>query len=320
MDKAIEVLKNAKLAAILPHTNPDMDALSSSFVLAEIIRGYGGAAHVLLEDAPAKNLLSLGGDYKVYPVEGPFSGYDLVVAVDVGDIQRLGTRLPIFSSCENTLNIDHHVTNTLFARTNLIEDAAAVAEILYWLMVAAGLYITPDIARKLYMGISSDTGSFAYPNTGAKTHRTAAALIEAGADVKEINIIMHESVPLPGILLQGAAINSLKLFCGGKVSVISITEEDMRRAGAGEEDAEGVSSISRKLAGVEVGVLLKEVGNKVRISLRSKRYIDVAAIAQALGGGGHVQASGATVDGPLEGVLQRVVDLCEKAFEDAGDN
>jgi phosphoesterase RecJ-like protein len=205
------------------------------------------------------------------------------------------------------INLDHHTSGRAFAHVNWIDsNACAVAEMVYQLAGAAGVEITPDMATCLYTAVLSDTGSFCYEGTDAHTFELARNLVRHGADPVLIAQEVYFSNPAAKILLLGAALANLQH--DGSLGWLWVTQNDMERTHAAEEDCEGIVNYAIGIRGIEVAVFLRELhDDRVRLSLRSKGRVNVASIAERFGGGGHENASGCTLDGPLPAATERIL-------------
>ncbi len=185
-------------------------------------------------------------------------------------------------------------------------DAASVGELVYRLIKAAGANLTPEIATCLYTTLLTDTGGFIYGGVRASTFALAEELVSAGADPIRISKDTYFCTPMSKLLLLGAALNNLHRE--GRLAWLWITHHDMVRTCAAEEDCEGIVNYALSIADVEAAVFLRELPEqRIRMSLRSKGKINVAAIAEGLGGGGHENAAGCTVDGPLARALEEIL-------------
>jgi phosphoesterase RecJ-like protein len=206
------------------------------------------------------------------------------------------------------INIDHHTSGTPFASVNWIDTkASAVAEMVYRLAVAAKVKITPAMATCLYTALLSDTGSFCYEGTGANTFELAKELVDRGATPARIAEDLYFSNPLSKMRLLGAALTTLER--DGCVAWLWVTHEDMVRLDASDEDALGIVNYAIGISGVEIAVFLREMSDqRIRVSLRSKSTVRVAHVAEQFGGGGHENASGCTLDGPIETATKRILD------------
>jgi phosphoesterase RecJ-like protein len=311
LKKIAEAMAKAGSIAILPHIAADGDAIGSSFALAIGLSGAGKDVSVLLEEKVPQIYnflpgLELSG---LYDADG--RRYDLAVALDCGDLERLGSRRTVFDNASVTVNIDHHPTNTGFAALDYTDPScAASAEIIYALFGEMGIDPGKDAATCLYTAIASDTGGFRYSNTTPTTHIIASELLKKGIDVADISRRIFDTVSPGKVRLTGEAVNSLKLYEDGRIAVMYISNEAMLRSEAADEDTDGIINIARNIGGVETAALLREMENgDIKVNLRSNSYVDVSAIATRYSGGGHTRAAGFTVrGGNLEQVGKMLLD------------
>jgi bifunctional oligoribonuclease and PAP phosphatase NrnA len=234
-------------------------------------------------------------------VHGP---YDAVILLECDGLERANLRgLEQFF----LINMDHHATGRPFGNLNWIDrDAASVGELVYRLVKAAGAKVTPEMARCLYTTVLTDTGGFCYGGTRASTFALALELTLAGADPVKIAQEIYFSTPASKLLLLGAALSNLQFE--GRLAWLWVTHQDMVRTGAAEEDCEGVVNYAICISGVEAAAFLRELPERqVRLSLRSKGQVNVAAIAARLGGGGHENAAGVTLDGPMSRATDEIL-------------
>jgi phosphoesterase RecJ-like protein len=184
--------------------------------------------------------------------------------------------------------------------------AVSVGELVYRMVKAAGATVTPEMATCLYTTVLTDTGSFSYGSTRAETFKLSYELTSAGADPVRIAQEVFYATSTAKMLLLGAALSNLKRE--GRLAWLWVRQEDMERTGATEEDCEGIVNYALWISGVEGAAFLREVPEqRVRVSLRSKRSLNVAAIAERLGGGGHENAAGCTLDGPLSRAMEEIL-------------
>jgi phosphoesterase RecJ-like protein len=207
------------------------------------------------------------------------------------------------------VNIDHHATARAYADLNWIDrSVASVGEMVYRLVKAAGAQVTPEMATCLYTTVLTDTGGFCYGGTQASTFALARELVLAGADPLGIAQQVYFSTPASKLLLLGAALGNLQHE--GRLAWLWVTCQDMDRAGAIEEDCEGIVNFALCVSGVEAAVFFSEQPEgRIQVSLRSKGNVNVAAIAERLGGGGHESASGCILEGPLERASEEILAL-----------
>jgi phosphoesterase RecJ-like protein len=234
-------------------------------------------------------------------VHGP---YDAVILLECDGLERAKLRglEPFF-----LVNIDHHTSAREFGHLNWIDrGAASVGELVHRLVKAAGGKVTPEMAACLYTTILTDTGGFCYGGTRASTFALAEELTLAGADPVAIAREVYFTTPTSRLLLLGAALSNLKR--DGRLAWLWITNHDMVRTCAAEEDCEGIVNYAISIAGVETAAFLRELPEgAIRVSLRSKGRVDVAGIAVKLGGGGHENAAGVTLEGPLARALEQIL-------------
>lgn len=280
--------EKAESIVILNHVNMDGDAVGSAFSLAAVLKNAGKRVFVAIEDDPPEYLKGLCDDY----IKESDERFDLAISVDCGDELRLGTRKNIFFNAKRTVCIDHHVSNAGFADVNLIRaEASSTSEIVFEFIKYLGAEITPRMADQLFAGIITDTGGFKFSNTTPESFAISGELLKAGADINGVCIEIYESNSLAKLKLKSRCLDSIKLYAEGKISGSVITKRDFVKTGAKESDCEGFSQIGRGIAGVEASFSITAYKN-VKVSLRSKRYVDVASIAASFGGGGHKRAAG----------------------------
>jgi phosphoesterase RecJ-like protein len=307
--RIITLINEANRIAILPHVSVDGDGLGSSLALALALKTINKLATVYIEEEIPSNYSFLPGREFVQVYKEDPDKHELVLALDTGDLERLGKRVSIFKDAERSVNIDHHTTNTEFAQINLVNtNSSAVGEIIYQLIKKMGITLDRDMATCLYVAIATDTGGFRYSNTTSITHQITADLINNGVDVADISQLVFETTSLPKVRLMGRAIENLELFENGKLAFVHITDDMLKSSDAVEEDCEGLVNIGRNIEGVEVSVLMRQRGDdEFKINFRSKAYVDVSRIANRYSGGGHVRAAGCTVKGSMNEIKSLLI-------------
>ena len=303
-EAVLSVILRGHRFAICSHARPDGDAVGAMLGCGMILEQLGKSAEMVSADPVPliyRSLPCAGSIRHAQRIEGE---YDAVILLECDGVQR--SRIGGLEG-RFLVNIDHHATGRPFGNVNWIDTGAcAVAEMIYRLAMAAGAQVTPPMATCLYAGVLTDTGSFCYEGTDAHAFEVARELVGRGADPAGIAREVYFSNPLSKMLLLGAALSNLHRE--GRLAWLWVTREDMARTGAAEEDCEGIVNYAIGIAGVEGAVLLRELPDRrVRLSLRSKGALNVASIAAALGGGGHVHAGGCTVDGPLREATDRIL-------------
>ncbi len=311
-----ETLKKCKTILISAHKSPDGDALGSQLALML-------ALEKLNKTVIAHNLDPVPEIYRFLPHAGriksglPVQGrYDAYVVVDA-DPPRSGLFNKTYPA-DTLVNIDHHITNPReWPLTWLDPDASACGEMIYRLIQELGVVIDRDMALCLYTAIFTDTGSFRYSNTKPESMKIAAAMLEAGADPWLVTENVYESFAYKRLKLLGTVLAGMERNEDGRVAWVTVTDEMFRETGTTAEDTDSFINFVRSVKGVEVAILFRQTGeSQYKLSLRSKGRIDLSGLAQSFGGGGHPNAAGGTVDGPLEEVKRKVISGVENAVMD----
>lgn len=297
-------LLNEKSVAIICHVRPDGDTLGSAFALSAALKSLGINAVVACDDLLPSRFLFLN-DIKELKnnIDGEFSA---LIAIDCADITRLGNFETIFLKHKNTYNIDHHVSNTRYAKINYVVDSASNCENVLAILKEMKVEVTEDIANLLMLGIITDTGCFRHKNVQSETLYSAADLKEFGADINTIYYHTFSKQSKQRAALFGKVMSKIRYFLDDRLAVATVTMEDIAQCSASPSDTEGFIDFLTGIEGVEVSVCILETeNNKYKISFRSKTA-DVGAVAAMFGGGGHVLASGCQLFGDYEDVVDRV--------------
>ncbi|QNU65734.1 bifunctional oligoribonuclease/PAP phosphatase NrnA [Ruminiclostridium herbifermentans] len=315
MDKEIiKLISEAGSVAIFPHVNADGDAIGSSLALGMALRNSGKKVWVYMEeDIPTVYKFLPGGELAGFYDESADTA-DLNIALDTGDVGRLGSRGEGFFMAPCTINIDHHITNTKFAHLNHVNAvSASTGEITYLLLKKLEMEINADIATCLYTAIATDTGGFQYQNTTAETHKIIAELLSTGINVGEISQRIYDNTTYEKLKLTAKSIELLELHENSKLAVVALSLEDIFSTGAKEEDCDGLVNIGRSIESVEVSALIKEKSNtEIRVNLRSKNYVDVSEVAAIFDGGGHKRAAGCTIIGTIEEAKKKIIEAIKE--------
>ena len=303
----LELLRERNSFVISSHLRPDGDAIGSSLGMMHLLEAMGKRATVCFVDPIPVNFRFLGGRDRIACT---FPEADAAIFLECDSIERSSIDRRQFDAAVPalTINIDHHRSGREFADFNWIDpEAAAVGAMVYDLAVAAGVTISRSMAECLYAAILTDTGSFNYPSTSASTFAMAEHLVQSGANPNRIAADVYFSNPASKVRLLGIALSNIQI--DGAVSWSHVTVEEMERVGASVEDCEGVANHLIGIAGVEAAAFLRELPgqNQYRLSLRSRRALDVSVIAENFGGGGHRNASGCSVEGTLAEVTRLIV-------------
>jgi len=310
-EKALEKIRKATSIAVLSHIRPDGDAYGCTLAMGLALAAQNKTIYLYIPNGVTTTYSHLPHIHRISPTPPCPPSIDLVISVDTSSKERLGENFLLWRR-DVDINIDHHASNSLFAQCNIVDaEAPANAQLLYELFNQAGWSISPEVADCLFVGLSTDTGSFKYRGTTARTFQVAAALAQAGARVAELAELCYASYPVRRLLLLREILQQLELFCDNHIACSSITQLMYQRTGAQPEDTEGLIENITAIQSVELAILLEEKeNNTVKISMRSKGRIDVNELCSALGGGGHRAAAGATIPGSLSDAHQTVLTLC----------
>jgi bifunctional oligoribonuclease and PAP phosphatase NrnA len=310
----LAALRNGERFLVCSHSRPDGDAVGSMLAMGMLLEQMGKHAELVSADRVPTIYRRLPGADSIrhaLRVHGP---YDAVILLECDGIERAQLRgMEAFF----LINIDHHLTGQFYGHLNWIDyRAASVGELVYRLVKAAGGTLTPEMATCLYTTLLTDTGGFTYGAVKDTTFGVARELVTAGADPVGIARDVCYSTTTSKALLLGAALNNLKRE--GRLAWLWVTHQDMVRTCASEEDCEGIVNMGVGISGVEVAVFLRELPeNSIRVSLRSKGKVNVARISEQLGGGGHGNAAGCTLEGPLWRAMEEVLNVLRPAIAGA---
>ncbi len=308
-EQVLERLREDQSFVLATHENPDGDALGSLVAMQGLLSSLGKHSEMFI--APSD--LPLPREYRLFPLEGliseppPDIAERTVIFLDCGNIDR--NSASVLRDGARLINIDHHHDNTGFGTLNLVDpEASCTAEIVWCLMDGLGVTPAPEVAEALYIGLITDTGRFMYENTTPRSHRMAAALIEAGVDVPLVYRRLYEDMPAGKLTLLAMALARMQRFDEGELTIATLSAEDFRSAEAEDSYSEGIIDQLRALQATKVAVLVRELSTGERagqhkVSLRATDDdVDVSVIARAQGGGGHRRAAGFTT-GMSEGEL-----------------
>lgn len=309
LDAAVEAIERATSILATCHVGPDGDALGTALGFAVAAREAGKAVEVSFGEP-----FVVPDTYRFLPLEllvapGEVTPEPSVaVAFDAGSLDRLGSLAPAASKAGDLVVVDHHVSNTRFGTLNLIDpEAAASAEVALRLIDALGWRVDQVVATCLHTGLVTDTGRFQYSNTRPATLRAAARLVGAGARPEVIGRYVYEEVPFGYLACAGAVLSRAVLEPERSLVWSVLLQEDLESAGIRLTDTDPLIDDLRVAQEADVAVLAKVMEDgEVKLSMRSRGRVDVGAIAVELGGGGHHNASGATVKGTLEEVMAAV--------------
>lgn len=311
LESAAKTLLSKDKILILTHRSPDGDTIGSGYALAMALRKLGKNVKVDCTDPfPEKY------SYFIDKLEKLEFDEEFVVSVDIADTKLLGEKLSDYAD-KIDLCIDHHGSNTKYAKEYYVEaSAAAAAQVIAKLIRLMNVEFDKDIANAIYTGITTDTGCFRYTNVTAETHRIAADMIDCGAESGMINRLMFETKSRSRLEIERRVMDSIQFYLDGRCAIAYATIDMMKESGAVDNDMEGVSSLPRQIEGVMAGITLREKNNgKFKVSVRTTDELDASAICANFGGGGHKAAAGCMITGTLNEAIEKIIEVVRQALE-----
>lgn len=304
------------------HTHPDGDAIGSLIAM-------GLALNEMKKDTALYNESPIPAVYRFLPSVnrvvrrlGEQKSYDTAIILDCGNLERIGKAAAHIRHTPVIINIDHHVTNSLFGNFQLIDTSAcATAEIIYRLIKRMGVPPTRDMATALYTAILTDTGSFRFSNTNSAAFAICDEMVGLGVDPSRVAKHVYGTYSMGRLKLLNLALDSIEISNNGKLSMMTLTRDMLRKTDTQPEDADGIINYAKRIEDVRVAVMIQEHLNGLRgvehstnpgrfhVSLRSDGTVDVAAIASEFGGGGHYNAAGFSVDATMSELKNRIFAL-----------
>ena len=299
-EEFVSALRSGRSFLLSSHTHPDGDAIGAEVALARILRSTGRSATIWNVDPAPATYAGVIGEVPIHVGRTPPPGFpgdfDFAVPLECPQLDRTGLEQAL---CRiKVLNMDHHLGNRLYGVANWVDtEAPAVAEMVLHLAHALGAPIDAATANALYLGLSTDTGSFRFSNATPRAFDAAAELVRCGARPEQIAGWLYESQPPGAVRLLGEVLRTLELHCDGRVASVRLDLQMFERAGAAPTDSEGLIDYPRSIRGVEAVALFRErPEGDVKVSLRSRGKVDVGTIASRRGGGGHRNAAGCLID------------------------
>jgi len=321
VEQAMALILPARRIALIAHENPDGDCIGSALGLAHILHEVDKTCVPACADAAPRMLAFLPGIEMLRDTLDD-EDFDLVIALDAGELTRFGSlyeRHRAFLDSTTILNIDHHISSSGCGRVNIIDPiAAATAELLVLFQQQAGLPLNRDAALCLLTGLITDTHSFQYTNTTARTMEVAAALLHAGAVPETVVKPVYRTRSLPLMRFQAMVIDNARTSCNGRLIWSQATAATLATSGARAEMDDNFAGMLRDIEGVQIAAFFKSYDEPTitRLSLRCAAPYNAAAICQRFGGGGHERAAGATLHMPIEEATAVVVAALEQELQD----
>ena len=315
LDKILEQIQNAESIVILTHQTPDGDAIGSSLAMKLALENMGKSPDVIVPEVPeVYNFLPGREDIKA---DSDVKQYELAISVDCATEMRIDGK-EYFENAKHTIVIDHHGSNTMYGDFNYVNPVSpACCDILAGIFDYYDINITKDIGTCLLTGIITDTGGFKYPATTAETFEFAAELLRKGVNVSEIYKRTMDTMSRATFELTKRVMDRMEILEDGKVAFTYITKKDVNEVNAKPGDHEGLVNIGRNLSGVQVSIFIRqneEDKDEYRVSMRTNGDVNASDICLMFGGGGHPRAAGATVEGTIEEVKEKLMKEIKKVI------
>ncbi len=317
MRAVMEAIRSNRSFIVSSHVNPEGDALGSALGLAALLKRLGKRVVLATDGGIPPELRFLPKTAPVISRPNGRLSADVSMIVDVATFSRVGSMEKLIRRIPLTVNIDHHVSNHRFGDVNWIDPkAAAVGEMIYRLYRAFGLRPRREEALCLYVSLVTDTGSFRYMSTTPAVHRIAAELVETGISPLKVAQHLYESHTPQDLKFLGEVLRRLSHTPDGKVAWLEVSNRLMKRCRISPEMIDELVNYPRSVKSAEVALVFRESPEpgKIRVNLRSKGRINVNEIARAFGGGGHMAASGCTVEGTLSQARDKVLRVVRAAL------
>lgn len=329
--EVLEEIKKANTVAIAGHVNPDGDCIGSICGLTMILEEMGKKVFPFSQ-LSGGHLSYIPGTDKLIKYNDE-SDFDLFIMVDLGDRARLGDLKDLPEKSKSSINFDHHQVNENICDLVLqVKEASSTCEIIADFAIKMGLPVTKDAATALYAGITTDSNRFLYDTARAACMRTSADLLDLGADAELVYFNEYQRLNPRFIAFQGQVIKNAEFLMSGKIAIANLNREMLKEFGISMPEAEGVVDSLRSLDGVEIAIIIKDIEENIqKLSFRSKEFFNVSELAAEFSGGGHIKASGATLNmsnkeayNLLKNILLKIkpeeLNLVDKSSNKNGDN
>lgn len=316
LDDILEKIKQADTIAIMAHETPDGDAIGSCLAMNAALKKLGKTPDVIIREVPKVFDFMPGRDE--IKKDTNVEKYDLAISLDCADLKRVDGS-EYFENAKETIVIDHHGTNTMFGDINFVNPASpACCQILIGMFQYFNIEIDKELGACILTGIITDTGGFKYAGVTPETFEFTAELLEKGVNVSKIYKKVMDTKTKAYFELMKKITNRMEFLYDGKIAFTYLNNEDMKEANAEPGDHEGLVNIGRDIEGVEVSIFIRQKENDentYKISMRSNEYVNVSDICMAFGGGGHERAAGASIEGTVEEIKEKIVKETAKSLK-----
>ncbi len=302
----IKEIKKANTIAIISHINPDGDTVGSSLAIYKALEMYGKKPYIFCDD-PINGKISIFADKDKYNID-KLNKYDLSIAVDCADMERMGQSISEFRKGRCKMVIDHHKTNRKYGDVNLLDiKAAATAQIVTFLLDQMNL-LNKDIAELLYSGLVTDSGGFSFSSVTSETMIAASILLRYDIKAYEISEHFLKKIGMNIYKLKSRVLEKAKFYDNNTIGIITFRQSDFDATGTDSSSTEGIINNIINVIGVKVAVAVSEVADKsFKVSIRTGEDVDSSKIALVFGGGGHKNAAGLRISGFYEDVIDKLL-------------
>src|SRR5262245_29697575 len=309
-----EAIRARRRFVIASHARPDGDAIESQLSMAASLRALGKDVTVVNSDPAPGPLMGFPSVPDIVIAPEVAGDFDAAIIMECGDLARTGVKgLDRFF----VINIDHHPGNTAYGQINWFDaSAAACGEMVYAAIRALGVPLSLEMATHVYVAILTDTGSFHYSSISPRTFDICKDALLAGVDPVQVARNVYDSNNMGRLKLFGAVLSAMQIDATGRIAIVYLDHEMAREAGGTYEDTEGLINLPLTVKEIQSVVFFKRSeGDEYRVSMRSKGDIDIGAVAKSFGGGGHKNAAGCTVTGPIDQLQKLFVEKIETAIQ-----
>jgi phosphoesterase RecJ-like protein len=314
LQKIVEAIQARQRFVISSHSRPDGDSIGSQLAAAYALRAIGKQVTVINADPAPPPLMQFPGVSDITIADRVEGDFDAAIIMECGDLGRTGVAgLERFF----VINIDHHPGNAAYGQLNWFDaSAAACGEQVFDLVRALKAPLTKDIATHIYLAILTDTGSFHYSSISPRTFDICSQALEAGVDPVLVARNVYDSNNMGRLKLFGAVLSAMQIDPTARIAIVYLDHEMARQAGGTYEDTEGIINLPLTVKEIQAVVFFKQTeGDEYRVSMRSKGDIDIGAVAKEFGGGGHKNAAGCTVSGPVDALQKTFIEKIEEAID-----
>jgi bifunctional oligoribonuclease and PAP phosphatase NrnA len=314
LQQIVDAVRQRQRFVVSSHARPDGDSIGSQLAFAYALQALGKEVTVVNRDAAPPPLMTFPGVPSIELAEQVSGDYDAAVIMECGELTRPGV-----AGLERyfVINIDHHPGNTGYGAINWFdESAAACGEMVFDLVQMLGVPLSIEIATHIYLAILTDTGSFHYSSISPRTFDICRQLLEAGVDPVGVARSVYDSNNMGRLKLFGAVLSAMQIDPSGRIAIVYLDHDMARAAGGTYEDTEGLINLPLTVKEIQSVVFFKQTeGDDYRVSMRSKGEIDIGSVAKEFGGGGHKNAAGCSVTGPIDKLQKMFLEKIEQAID-----